>query len=286
MIQCSSLRLATEGWAAGPKVMRIMSASASSHLSIAKEAVAEATRIVLRAHRLQEFEASRKSDNSYVTRADLASEQAIVEVLRRATPNFGIYAEEGSRTRTDREYAWIVDPLDGTHNFHHGLPTFAIQVALEHQGHILVAVISLPLEGLVLHASRGCGCYANDAPVRVSSRRLEDSLLLLETSWDSLDLRLLSACAPAVHDIRVLGSACTSMANVALGRADFVIDRVDQPWDLAAGSLLIEEAGGKVTNLRGGPFAVYAPECLASNGHDHEQMLHVVGGVIRELDRS
>lgn len=249
----------------------------SSYLAIAKEAAQEASALVLRSFRTSDRSATEKADKTLVTETDTASERAIVEVLNRHTPTFGIYAEEEATGKRGRkEYTWIIDPLDGTHNFHFGVPYFAVQIALEHKGKIVTAVTALPTEGIILTAIEGHGCFANDQRVHVSKRPLKEGLLLMETYWDATDRKILDAFALEAHGMSVLNSASSSIAYIAMGRADVFIDRVDKPWDTAAGCLLVQEAGGKVTNLQGKPFDVYESQCVASNGVDHDRVISLL----------
>jgi len=218
-----------------------------------------------------------KEDQSWATVTDLACERAIVEMLAAATPDFGFYTEEEVVTpRERRAYTWLIDPIDGTHNFHYGLPCFAVQVALEHQGCVIAGAIALPAEGITVRAALGAGCWANGDRVRVSSRPSEAGLLLLENAWTDIGLRVAHACRSRFNDLRVIGSSCASLAYVAIGRADAVIAPGIKPWDVAAGSLMVQEAGGRVTNLRGGTLDLYAPDCMASNAIAHAPMLEAL----------
>lgn len=246
----------------------------SDFATLAREAVLAASPIVSDAVRAAERPADVKMDGSLVTQTDLASQEAIAAVLHAATPQFGFYAEETAPSaRTLSDFNWIVDPLDGTHNFHFGFPMFAIQVALEHRGHVVAAAMSLPMENLILHAWRGGGSYANGRRISVSKRQMSGALMLVEPRWTQPDFDTLRCFKGNVRAIRVVSSSCISLAYIALGRADLLVDWDDKPWDLAAGTLLVEEAGGRVTDLQGGPFRVYDPRCLASNGVDHDDFI-------------
>lgn len=241
---------------------------------LAERAARSAATIVEAAARGETRDALSKADGSLVTATDFASQRRIEEILRAATPGFGFYAEEEDLARRTRgDYTWIVDPLDGTHNFHFGFPLFAIQVALEHRGEIVAAAMALPMEGLVLHAWRGGGSYANGRRLRTSQRPIPDSLMLIEPRWAEADLAVVRHFREQVRGIRVISASCVSLAYLALGRADLLVDWDDKPWDLAAGTLLVEEAGGTVTDLEGGPFRVFDPKCLASNGQDHARFV-------------
>lgn len=247
------------------------------YAQLAARAVRSANMIVTAALLGRDRKAQHKTDGSLVTATDFASQRAIESVLRDATPNFGFYAEEDEiAPRSRAEYTWIVDPLDGTHNFHFGFPMFAIQVALEHCGVVVAAAMSLPMENIVLHGWRGGGSYANGQRLNVSQRAMADGLMLIEPRWGEVDIATVLHFKDRVRGIRVISSSCVSLAYVAMGRADMLVDWDDKPWDLAAGTLLVEEAGGVVTNLEGGAFRVFEPRCLATNGEDHNVFVQEV----------
>lgn len=241
---------------------------------IAKEAASAASALIMEAFQNPSRTANEKSDGSYVTATDCAVQAAIIEILMKATPDFGLYAEESDAAdRVRKDYTWIVDPVDGTHNFHYGIPCFASQIALEHNGRVVAAAMALPAEGLILHSWRGGGSYANGERLKVSNRPMRKGVLLLETRWSDADLQVAKAFRGEAHDIRVISSSCASLAYIALGRADMLIDWDDKPWDLAAGTLLVDEAGGATTDLSGGAFNVYEPRCIATNGVCHPDVL-------------
>jgi myo-inositol-1(or 4)-monophosphatase len=253
-----------------------MDSALRSYASLAEEATFEASKVVLAAHRNPQ-RITKKADDTYVTETDKESEQVIINFLKQHTPEFGIYAEEETNGSLERkEYTWIIDPLDGTDNFYLGFPHFAVSIALEHNGEIIAAATALPLEGLMLTATKSGGFFVNKEQTYVSKRPLSEGLLLIDTYWDFMDYRVFKQFSPKVRNLGVLNSACTSIAYVAMGRADMFIDRVDKPWDIAAGSLFVQEAGGKITNLQGGTFDLYKPECVASNGVAHEEVISLL----------
>lgn len=217
-----------------------------------------------------------------VTEMDARAEALILECLDRAFPDDAILAEEaGSRAgRSGRR--WIIDPLDGTTNYAHGLPIYAVSIALESEGSVVLGVVYDPSQQELFVAERGQGAWLGDERLRVSTAEvLNESLLatgfpynVRETSetnlaeWTAFSLR--------ARAVRRLGSAVLYLAWVAAGRLDGYWELRVGPWDVAAGSLLVEEAEGRVTDLRGGPLDLDAPAIVASNGRIHEAMLQIL----------
>ncbi len=245
-------------------------------LAMVEGATMESAKIIMSRFN-QENESSLKLDKSIVTQVDLDSEKIILDALKKATPEYLILAEESGLSETESsEYTWIVDPLDGTTNYSQRIPLFAVQIALVHKGKVILGVINLPYENLLLSAIRGAGLFVNGKKIDMSKTSSTQSLMLFETYLDDIDLDILKKAKEHVDNIRIINSACVSMAYLALGRANIVIDRVDKPWDLAAGSLIVEESGGKVTNPNGGEFNVFDPKCVASKGFDHARALNIL----------
>lgn len=217
-----------------------------------------------------------------VTEMDRRSERAIVGILREAYPDHAILAEEGGAQGGASERRWIIDPLDGTTNYAHGLPMFCVSVALEVSGEIVLGVAYDPnLEELFL-AERGGGASLNGEPIRVSeTTALEKSLLATGFPYDirataRTNIPEFSAFSFRARAVRRIGSAVLDLCYVAAGRFDGYWELALGPWDMAAGSLIVREAGGLVTNVRGGPFALSGPGVLASNGRIHAAMLEVL----------
>lgn len=245
------------------------------YLRVAETATKKASDYLLEVFQKSTLKTAIKDDGTPVTEADRESQRIIREILTTNTPDFGLYAEEENE-RNRKEYTWIVDPLDGTENFMRGIPTFAVQIALEYKKEIVLGVIGLPKEGIFLTAIKGKSALANGVTTKVSDKPIENSLFILETYWEKRDLTLLNKLAGEVANVEVLSSACTSLAHVALGRAEAVVDQVDEPWDFSAGALIVNEAGGRVTNFSGGKFNAFVPECLATNGKIHSNMLELL----------
>jgi myo-inositol-1(or 4)-monophosphatase len=198
-----------------------------------------------------------KRANDFVTQVDRAAEEAIIEVVRKAYPEHGFLAEESGTTSKDAEYRWIIDPLDGTTNFIHGFPQYGISIGIEHRGALAHAVVYDPVKNELFTASRGRGAFLNDRRVRVSKcTRLQDALIgtgfpFKEVSRLELYTRQLARFMQSAAGVRRAGAAALDLAYVACGRLDGFWELGLSPWDMAAGTLLIQEAGGLVADLRG-----------------------------------
>jgi myo-inositol-1(or 4)-monophosphatase len=208
-----------------------------------------------------ELQVSRKGPADFVSAADVKAEQALFEALTEARPGYGFLGEErGWIEGTDKTHRWIVDPLDGTTNFLHGIPHFAVNVALEREGVIVAAVTYNPATNELFWSEKGRGTFVNDKRLRVAARRtLIDSLLVTGIPHAgkpglTRNLKELHQLAPRVAGIRRSGSAALDMAYVAAGRYDGYWEADLKAWDIAAGSLLVSEAGGWVSAADGSPF--------------------------------
>jgi myo-inositol-1(or 4)-monophosphatase len=226
-----------------------------------------------------------KGRGDLVTSADFASQEAIRETLLGAFPAHTFLGEESRGERPAAgEFHWIVDPLDGTSNYVHGLELYAVSIGLEFQGGLVVGVIYDPAADRCFRATAGGGAFLNGERIRVSTvASLRDSLLVtgfppgLRGRSDLL--RLFEEFCAESHSVRRLGSAALDLAYVACGRFDGFYAPNLHPWDAAAGVVIVREAGGQVTNLDGTPYNLYTPDILASNGPIHEAMLAVAARV-------
>ena len=224
-----------------------------------------------------------KGPKDLVTAADLAAERRIAAILSAGLPNVAFLGEEsGRRGAASGDACWIVDPLDGTTAFVRGLPTFSVCIALARGGRLETGVILLPRLGELLVAERGRGAFLNGRRIRVSrTARLGDAVLTLwhdDSVWRDRALRgRLAALALAARQTRVEGAGF-SLAYVAAGRLDGYWEQSAGPWDMAAGVLLVEEAGGRVTDDRGRPLDLEQPTILASNGRLHGRILRFLKG--------
>jgi len=217
-----------------------------------------------------------------VTEMDARAERLIVDGLLRAFPDDAILAEEGGVRGGRSGRRWIVDPLDGTTNYAHGIPLFAVSIALEVEHAIVLGVVYDPNLDELYVAERGGGARLNDAAIAVSAAtRLDESLLTTGFPYDirvraDNNLREYAALSVRARAVRRFGSAVLDLAYVAAGRFDGYWELRLGPWDVAAGALLVAEAGGRVTDVEGGPLDVDAPSLIASNGRIHDELLAVL----------
>jgi myo-inositol-1(or 4)-monophosphatase len=246
--------------------------------------------------RLREFyaqgvETEYKGDVDIVTVADRTVEKLIRTRLGEAFPDHGVYGEEGTRERMEGEFRWYVDPLDGTTNFAHGFPQFCVSLGLEHRaagikadedGTLVAGVIYDPLRDEMFTAERGRGTQLNGKAAKVS-RNAELAEALLATGFPSRkrhaspNIHFYQEFTLRSHGVRRAGSAALDLAYVACGRMDAFWEFNLNPWDTAAGILLVEEAGGRVTDFAGARFQLKSDEILASNGLIHEELIGLFG---------
>ncbi len=229
-----------------------------------------------------------KSAVDLVTEVDRGSEALIIEGIRRAFPNDAIVAEEesaGSRPASPTGPCWCIDPLDGTINFVHGLPHFAVSIAYLDGGRPVSAAVYDPSKDEMFHAERGGGAFAGEQQLEVSAvHDVDKALLVTGFPYDrrehaALYLEYFREFMCAAQDLRRYGSASLDMAYVAAGRFDGFFEWKLHPWDTAAGWLLVEEAGGRVTDFDGSAYDPWLPRVLASNGAIHDQALAVLAGL-------
>jgi len=225
-----------------------------------------------------------KGDADLVTQADRSSEKLIVERIRKQWPHHDLIGEEGSRTETGSDYRWYVDPLDGTTNFAHGFPVFNVSMALEKNGELIAGVIADPTRNEVFTAEAGSGAYLNFRRIRVSkAARLDDSLAATgfpsRRRHQNVNIHFYYQLAMLSHGVRRAGAAALDLAYVAAGRLDLFWEFSLNPWDTAAGVLLIREAGGVVTDMHGQHFDLRSPHVLGDNGLVHEETLGLFADV-------
>lgn len=265
-------------------------------LEVIERVAIRAARAAGRIHlkRLSHTNISRKSNAiDLVTEADHESEAAVVDVVQRAFPDHSITAEEGSGGGTEHvsEDRWIIDPLDGTTNFAHGYPQFCVSIAYEWRGRVQLGVILDVFKRELFVARRRGGAWLNRKPISVSDvRTLDMSLLTTGFPYDRRERRRFYLCfweafMLRTHGVRRTGSAALDLAWVACGRVDAFWEFGLKPWDVAAGSLIVEEAGGQVSNLDGTMLDISAAQIVASNGHLHQQMVETLAAIRPEAER-
>ncbi len=229
---------------------------------------------------LAELQVAKKAPTDFVSAADLKAEQTIFEALQKARPGYGFLGEErGMIEGTDKTHIWIVDPLDGTTNFLHAIPHFAVNIALQREGVVVAAVTYSPVSNELFWAERGKGAFVNDRRLRVAARtRLDESVLatgipFIGHGQHARFLKELHQVTQKVSGVRRYGSAALDLAWVAAGRFDGFWERDLSPWDLAAGTLLVAEAGGRVSDADGGDDVLGAGSICACNLEIHPLLL-------------
>jgi myo-inositol-1(or 4)-monophosphatase len=221
-----------------------------------------------------------KGEVDLVTEVDEQAEQVIKEILLGAFPSYGMLAEESGRASGQEDARWIVDPLDGTTNYAHGLPIFCVSIALERAGEVIVGVVHDPMREETYLAERGGGATLNGEPIRVSDTD-EPIQALIATGfpYDHAKmpeaLELFGRFAAVTRGMRRLGSTALDLCYVAAGRLDGYYERGIWAWDIAAGGLILEEAGGKVTDYRGAGLNLEGRQIVASNGYLHSAMMEL-----------
>jgi myo-inositol-1(or 4)-monophosphatase len=219
-----------------------------------------------------------KAEFDLVTEADRASEKLVVERLRSHFPTHGIVAEEGGGHEAPSEFCWYVDPLDGTTNFAHNFPVFNVSIGLARAGEMIAGVVYDPMRQELFTAERGAGAYLNNRRIHVSkAKTIADSLA--STGFPSrkrrhnINIHFYYQLAMASHGVRRTGSAAIDIAYVACGRLDFFWEFGLKSWDMAAGKLLVQEAGGRVTDMYGRPHTLASESTLADNSVLHDEVI-------------
>jgi myo-inositol-1(or 4)-monophosphatase len=255
--------------------------SQSALLKVMSDAARKAARGLNRDFgELAELQVARKAPADFVSAADLKAEQTLFEALEKARPGYSFLGEErGLIEGTDKTHTWIVDPLDGTTNFLHAIPHFAINIALQREGVIVAAVTYNPITNELFWAEKGKGCYVNDKRLRVAARtRLDESVVatgipFLGHGQHARFLKELHQISQRVAGVRRFGAASLDLAYVAAGRFDGYWERDLKPWDMAPGALLVSEAGGKVTDAEGGEDMLAQGSICAGNLDIHPLLL-------------
>jgi myo-inositol-1(or 4)-monophosphatase len=261
-------------------------------LNIAVKAARAAGAIINRAALdLEVLKVATKGPNDFVSEVDRAAEQAIISTLLEAYPDHGILAEETGREHGNRasEFTWVIDPLDGTTNFLHGFPVYAVSIALAHRGQVQQAVVYDPARNDLFYASRGRGAFVNDRRLRVSKRtRLAESLIGTGFPFRKGDnfkryLKMFEEVMHACAGVRRPGAAALDLCYVAAGWYDGFFETGLNPWDVAAGSLLITEAGGLIGNFTGEADYLYQREVVAGNPKIYGQLVQMLAPYTRVI---
>ena len=248
-------------------------------LSVAKAAARDASDLIIHANEIDRESSNKSTITDLVTKTDKNAEKVIKDDILAKFPDHSILAEESGETASSSEYLWVIDPLDGTTNFVHGLSPYCVSIALLKNNKPLLSVISeLPAENLYW-AVKDNGAFCNGDKISVSSRKsINDSLLITgfayqhDSKWET-NMKLFKNLTKISHGVRRIGSAAADLCYVASGKADGFWEIGLYPWDSAAGILLVEEAGGKITRMDGKPYDIFEEQILATNSLIHDEML-------------
>ncbi len=231
---------------------------------------------------------SKKADGSFVTNADISADREIVSLIKDKFPDHSILTEEsgecpvnsgpGKKSPTLSEYRWIIDPLDGTHNYVHGLDIFGVSICVTHIGEPLIGIIYFPCSNKLYHCEKGSGAYLNGERIHVSTRtKLKDALLTHNSNFRSERMfEGFKKLVDSVFKVRILGACVAHLCHIADGRTDADVEYDLNPWDYFAGALIVEEAGGRVTDFAGKPWHLSSGPHIASNGLIHNEILKLM----------
>ncbi|HEY5347412.1 MAG TPA: inositol monophosphatase family protein [Rhizomicrobium sp.] len=234
---------------------------------------------------LENLQVSMKGPADFVTSADKRTEKILIEELSKARPGYGFLGEEGGIVAgADKTHRFIIDPIDGTTNFLHGIPQFAISIALEREGQLVSGIVFNPISDEMFYAEKNSGAFVNEKRLRVAARKnLKESVIALGLPFLGREghARALAELALVMGEtagVRRCGSAALDLAYVAAGRFDGFWERGLSPWDVAAGILLVREAGGVITDMNGGTEMLTGGTLLSANEHLHPQLLKLLKG--------
>jgi len=256
----------------------------SANINVMVNACRKASKIIIRDFgEIENLQVSLKGPGDFVTASDKKVETILIEELQKARPNYSILSEEIGKITNDDSFKWIIDPIDGTANFLHGIPHFAISIGLECNNEIICGIIYDPIKDEMFTAEKGNGSYLNNQRMRVSSRaKLKDCIVFTGgPKFDSKDKELILSeynnfSSKVLIPIRKLGSASLDMAYVAAGRCDGFWQRNLNYWDIAAGIILVKEAGGFVTDFIGENEYIQNKTILVTNSNINEEMIEVL----------
>jgi myo-inositol-1(or 4)-monophosphatase len=257
-----------------------MDTEIANRKEIAVEAAKTAGRILMDNFK-KPLDIKSKGDRNLFTQIDLKAEDAIVTLIKKNFPEDDILSEENSHPKPGAPFRWIIDPLDGTHNYIHGIDIFGVSIAVEFEKEVIIGVIYMPVADEFYIAQKDKGAYLNDKRLSVSKRTLEQSTLIYDSSIrynKGPMLKGLEKLVDEVFNIRMFGSSARHLSYIAEGKAEIDIEFNDKVWDFAAGLLLVEEAGGKVTDFKGNKWSTGMRDYIASNGITHEKILGALNG--------
>ncbi|MBS3062812.1 MAG: inositol monophosphatase [Candidatus Diapherotrites archaeon] len=251
----------------------------------AMRAAQEAGKKLMGAWKQQKETAATKEGGSLQLVMDKLCEEGILGLLKKEFPDYNTLSEECGLEEKGSDCTWIVDPLDGTHNYFFSIPMFGVAIALQEGEAITLGVIHLPYFDQTLWAEKGKGAFLNDRPIRVSDTDdLSKAMMLYDSAFYRKRHEMLDYFTMLMNSVfgtRILGSASIEFAMVARGKADFFVGHSTLPWDIAAGALIVEEAGGKVTDFQGHPWSPQSKNFVASNGKLHPKIMQIIGNYFK-----
>ncbi len=261
----------------------------SALINLMTEAAFKAAKGLLRDFgEVDKLQISRKSTSNFVTNADKKAEKTIMEILSIGRPDFSFLVEEsGEIVGKDTGKYWVIDPLDGTHNFIHAIPYFCISIALEErkengEREVLAGVVYDPIHQEMFTAEKGTGAFVNDRRIFVSKRiNMEEAMVVMSSPRSRANkpfapLELLNRVLTTLSSVRFMGASALDLANLAAGRFDVVCLQSQLPWDVAAGALIVREAGGYISQMNGAPFSPHEGNVLATNKILHPALLKLL----------
>lgn len=220
-----------------------------------------------------------KPNNTLVGAADMEANKIIIGAIKKSYPQHSILSEESGFEDNNSDYKWVIDPLDGTHNFLHGIPVFGTSIALEHKNEVILGVLHFPLLGMSVAAEKGKGAFLNGKRINVSYKKdLEHSFVLFEFSYANRKEKteFLESFVHKTIDVRNFGSAIYNLMLIACGCAESYVVLSTNEWDVAAGFLIVKEAGGKITGLKGQKWNFSERQYVISNGYVHDELLKIL----------
>jgi myo-inositol-1(or 4)-monophosphatase len=256
----------------------------SPNFNVMEKACRKAAKTIIRDFgEIEKLQVSVKGPGDFVSAADKRAEQIIISELEKARPTYSILSEEIGEIKKDDSFKWVIDPIDGTSNFLHGIPHFAISIGLEHNKEIICGIIYDPIKDEMFAAEKGNGSYLNNQRIRVSSRsKLKDCIISTggpRVNSEDKELSLneyIKFSSKVLIPIRKMGSAALDMAYVAAGRCDGFWQRNLSHWDIAAGIVIVKEAGGYVTDTKGGSTYIENKNILVTNSKINDEMIEVL----------
>jgi myo-inositol-1(or 4)-monophosphatase len=254
----------------------------SPEINVLEKICTKVSKIIIRDFgEIEKLQVSKKGPGDFVTKTDQKVEKVIIEELEKARPGYGFIAEESGERKGDKEFNWIIDPIDGTSNFMHGIPHFAISIGLEKNKEVIAGMICDPIKNETFYAEKGRGSYLNNRRIRVSARKKLDEMVGLYGCPPITQIEKnkifdqLKKASSKIHKLRNYGSAALDFAYVACGRADFSWNDHLKYWDFAAGKIILLEAGGIITDFEGKNLTGQK-DMFFSNSHIHDELLKII----------